>query len=193
MLKLSIAYFCRLLILFLAAVAFFSWIFVSKVKNLDSLEGLSGTMGLSSDWIGRVEILEKRHPWSGENDLSWAGQELDAFMAVKSEVMPALKAWGQRHEWPASDPRSEQGGSSESMVADILRLRAILLAALEKRHLSLTAYRYFNELVLTLEQRGEKAVDERKLTATQRLAMREREALLGNIDASGAEYLGLPH
>jgi hypothetical protein len=79
------------------------------------------------------------------------------------------------------------------MVVDILRLRAILLAALEKRHLSLTAYRYFNELVLTLEQRGEKAVDERKLTATQRLAMREREALLGNIDASGAEYLGLPH
>jgi hypothetical protein len=193
MMKLFIAYFCRLLILFLAVAAFFSWILVSKIKNLDSLETLSGTMGLSSDWKGRVEILEKRHPWSSEKDLSWADRELDAFLAVKAELMPALKGWRERHEWPVSDHRSEQRSSSESMMADILRLRAILLSALEKRHISLSAYCYFNELVLDFEQRGEKAVDERKLTATQRLAMHEREALLGNIDATGAEYLGLPH
>jgi hypothetical protein len=193
MFKLSIAYFFRLLILFIAAIVLLSWVFVSKFKNLDSMEAVNRTMGLSSDWKGRVEILEKRHPWSGKDISSWAGQELDAFLGVKSELMPFLKGWRQQHEWPASDPRSEKGGSTESMMVDILRSRAVLLFALEKRHLSLAAYRYFNELVLDFEQQGDKAFEKWKLTPIQRLALRERDMLLNNIDTSGAEYLGLPH
>ena len=194
MLKHIIAYSCRLLVLFIAVIGLIAWVFVSKLKNLDSLGALSSDMGLSHDWTGRTEILSKRHPWDAEKIASWAAQELDAFLEIKSDLMPALEEWRRRHPPEPADPKADAASpGSDRMMIDVLRMRTALLAALEKRRMSLAAYRYFNELIADVIRLGDRATQDRALTAAQRETLMLRASGLRSVDTSGVEFMGLPH
>jgi len=194
MLKHIIAYSFRLLVLFIACIALIGWVFVSKLKNLDSLGALSSAMGLSRDWKGRAEILSKRHPWDEEKRASWTAQELESFLEIKSDLLPALADWRQRHPPALPDPGSDAANpASDRMLADVLHMRAVLLAALEKRRMSLEAYCYFNELVADYNRLGDQALETDGLTATQRQSLLLRASDLRRVDSSGVEFMGLPH
>jgi hypothetical protein len=197
MLKHIIAYSCRLLVLFIAVIGLIAWVFVSKLKNLDSLGALSSDMGLSHDWTGRTEILSKRHPWDADKISSWAAQELGAFLEIKSDLMPALEEWRRRHPPELADPKADAASpaspASDRMMIDVLRMRTALLAALEKRRMSLAAYRYFNELIADINRLGDRATQDRALTAAQREILMLRASGLRSVDTSGVEFLGLPH
>jgi hypothetical protein len=192
MLKHSLAYSVRLLVLFAAGMAFLGWLFVSKLKNLDALEALNDSMGLSRDWNGRAAVLEKRYPWTEVRSASWSLTDLDSFLAVKAQLMPALLEWNQRHAQNPAD-RAGGSGSSESMMADLLRLRSTLLAALERQRLSLSAYHFFNDLAVTFSRSVGPGKINPGFAAGQRQALLSRQEQLRTIDVSGIEYLGLPH
>jgi hypothetical protein len=65
-----------------------------------------------------VLLLEKRYPWTEENLTTWKARELDSFLKVKSELMPALRAWRQRHpEW-TGDSAGRDMPSPDGMLAE---------------------------------------------------------------------------